>query len=108
MSGGGGGGGGGGGPEVYSPCESFKFSAQLTSPQPAVVAQLKVGDVLTIHVVPMNGQVVVQALWNGHLAGGLTGPDATRLRECAAQDHDFIATVLSITGGQVRVHVQHA
>ena len=102
-----GGGGGGGGPDTYSQCDSLRFDAQLTSPQPLVVATLNVGEVLDIAVATMKGQVVVQVLKGGQLAGGLTGPDATRLRNCMDDGHQYKATVLSVNGGQVRVRVEH-
>lgn len=106
MSGSNGGGGGGGGYDYDSPCDLLRFEAQLTSPQPAVVAVLKAGDVLEITVVTMKGQVVVQAVKNGQVAGGLAGPDATRLRNCTEQGHQYKATVRAINGGQVRVLVE--
>ena len=106
MSGSGGGGGGGGGGGT-TPCESLKFDAQLTSPQPAIVATLKVGEVLTIVVATMKGTVVVQVLKGSSIAGGLAGPDASRLRNCIDDGHQYEATVISVIGGQVRVHVEH-
>lgn len=108
MSGSGGGGFGGGGPGYSSPCNTLRFDSQLSSPQAAVVRTLNVNDVLLIVVVPMNGQVVVQVLSHGQPAGGLTGPEATQLRNCIDQGHNFTATVLQIVGGQVRVRVEHA
>jgi hypothetical protein len=108
MSGSGGGGGGGG--DSYdndSPCDRLRFEAQLSSPQPSVVVTLKVGDVLDVAVSTMKGQVVVQVLTNGHVAGGLAGPDATRLRNCMDQGHQYNATVRAVNGGQVRVFVEH-
>ncbi len=108
MSGSGGGGSGGGGPGYSSPCDTLRFDLQLSSPQPPVVATLNVGDVLAIVVAQMNGHVVVQVLSNGQPAGGLTGPEATRLRNCIDQGHNYTATVLQIIGGQVRVRVEHA
>lgn len=108
MSGSGGGGSGGGGPGYSSPCDTLRFDSQLSSPQAAVVKALNVNDVLLIVVVPMNGQVVVQVLSHGQPAGGLTGPEATQLRNCIEQGHNFTATVLQIVSGQVRVRVEHA
>lgn len=108
MSGSGGGGSGGGGPGYSSPCDTLRFDSQLSSPQAAVVRTLNVNDVLLIVVVPMNGQVVVQVLSHGQPAGGLTGPEATQLRNCIEQGHNFTATVLQIVSGQVRVRVEHA
>jgi hypothetical protein len=106
MSGSGGGGGGGG--DSYSPpCDTLRFDAQLVSTQPAVVAMLKVGDVIDVALAVMKGQTVVQVLHNGQVAGGLTGLDANKLRSCMDDGHQYKATVLSINGGQVRVRVEH-
>lgn len=109
MSGssGGGGGGGGGVPDTQPSCDILKFNILVSSPQPAAVAALKVGDVLDIDVAQRGAQVVVRVLQNGTLVGGLAGPDATRLRNCIEDGHDYQAEVLSITGGQVRVEVTH-
>lgn len=108
MSGRGGGGGGGGDPDPETPCDRLRFSAQLTSPQPQVVATLSVGEVLDIATASMRGQVVVQVLKHGQVAGGLTGPEASSLRRCMDEGHDYNATVQSVNGGQVRVRVEHA
>lgn len=105
-SGGGGGGGGGGVPDTQ-PCDTLKFTILVSSPQPAAVATLKVGDVLEIDVAQRGAQVVVRVLQAGTLVGGLAGPDATRLRNCIDAGHDYQAEVLSINGGQVRVEVTH-
>jgi hypothetical protein len=107
MSGSGGSGGGGGDVGYELSCDQLKFEAQLTSPQPAVVASLKVGDVLDIDVANMKGQVIVQVLKGKQAAGGLAGPDATRLRNCMEQGNKYKATVRSVNGGQVRVVVEH-
>jgi len=96
------------GPGYSSPCDALRFDSQLSSPQAPVVTTLKPGDVLDIAVVSMRGQVVVQVLSHGQPAGGLTGPEASQLRNCIDQGHDFKATVLSVNGGQVKVHVEHA
>jgi hypothetical protein len=68
---------------------------------------LSVGNVLDIVVANMGGQIVVQVLKNGQVAGGLAGPDATRLRNCMNQGNTYSATVRTINGGQVRVLVEH-
>jgi hypothetical protein len=107
MSGGGGGGGGGGAPDDDVDCDKLKFEAQVTSPQASVVGTLSVGDVLEVNVVNMKGQMVVQVVKNGKPAGGLAGPDATRLRNCINDGHRYKATVRTINGGQVRVQVVH-
>jgi len=109
MSGrnGGGGGGGGGVPDIQPSCDALKFSILVSSPQPAAVAALKIGDVLDVDVAQLGAQMVVRVLQNGTLVGGLAGPDATRLRNCIEEGHDYQAKVLSVTSGQVRVEVTH-
>jgi hypothetical protein len=86
----------------------LRFEAQLTSPQPAVVSTLAPKEVLDINVASMKGLIIVQVLKGGQLAGGLAGPDATRLRECIDRGHKYKATVRTINGGQVRVFVEIA
>ena len=103
-----GGGGSGGGPGYSSPCDTLRFDSQLSSPQAPVVATLRPGDVLLVAVVQMKGHVVVQVLSHGQPAGGLTGPEATQLRNCIDGGHNYTATVLQVNGGQVRVRVEHA
>lgn len=108
MSGSGGGSAGGGASGTQdSPCDNLKFEARISSPKPAVVATLVVGDVLDIAVTNMKGQIVVEVLKNSNGVGGLTGPDATRLRNCMDQGHKYKATVRNLNGGQVLVKVEH-
>ncbi len=101
------GGGVGGSSDYDIPCDSLEFEAQLTSPQPAIVPTLVVGEVLDIIITIMNDQVVLQVLKNGQVAGGLAGPDATRLRNCIEKHHKYGATVRLVNGGQVRVLIKH-
>lgn len=107
MSGSNGGGGNSGGYNDEIPCEKLRFEAQITSPQPAIVATLVAGDAVDIYVVNMKGQIVVQVLKNNQVAGGLAGPDATRLRNCLENGHQYKAEVRSINGGQVRIWIEH-
>ena len=102
------GGGGFRGQDVEIACEVLGFEAQITSPQPAVVANLEPGEVLDIIVARMRDQVVVQVHRAGELVGGLTGPDAGRLRSCVNEGHRYNATVIRVNAGQVRVRVDHA
>lgn len=102
-----GGGGYGGGSENDSPCESLRFDANVTSPKPSVVATLSIGAVLTIVVAKMKDVVVLQVLAGGLVVGGLTAPEAARLRTCIDQGHTYQAKVVSLDGGQVRVRVTH-
>lgn len=107
MSGGGGGGGGGGSRiNDETPCERLRFETQLTSPQLAVTT-LRPHDVLVVSVTHRQNVLVVEVLKNGVLVGGLAGPDVTRLRTCIGKGHTYLAVVLAVNGGQVRVRIEH-
>lgn len=83
MSGSGGGGGGGGGFEPPTgDCATLAFDTQLSSPKAAVVATLKVKDLLDVTTQVMGGTTVVVVLHGGQVAGGLASPLVQRLREC--------------------------
>ncbi|MRV70626.1 hypothetical protein GJ700_02690 [Duganella sp. FT92W] len=105
MSGSNGGGGGGGGFEDYVDCSRLMISTQLSSPKPDVVAKLKASDELQVALDNQPGIKVVVALFNGQIAGGLASPETSRLRSCIEQGTNYNATVLDVTGGQVRVRV---
>lgn len=87
-------------------CDDLSFEALVTSPKPVTVNMLTVYDILTIETVNVDGQIVVQLLHKGKLVGGLTGPDASRLRTCIDQGYRFRATVRALDRGQVRVFVE--
>lgn len=92
-------------PTPVDSCDQLKFTTQLASPKEAVVEQMNVEDVLDIAIGEQNGQAVVQALWNGQIAGGIADQKLHRLRQCLGEGVMYAATVLGITNGQVRVRV---
>lgn len=108
MSGSGGGGGGGGFDAPALPCEALVFETQLSSPKAAVIAQLEVDTTLGLAPQPFGAVVVVVALHRGAVAGGLAAPQVTRLLACMEQHIQYVATVVSIQGAQVRVRVTPA
>lgn len=101
MSGSGGGG--------FSPrsddCESLIINTQLSSPKPGVVQHLSVGDDLEIVIQQGQTTTVVVALFNGEVAGGLAAPEVGRLRTCLEGGNQYIAKVIGLNDGQVRVRV---
>lgn len=107
MSGSGGGGGGGGWDDVVS-CDRLFINTQLSSPRPGVISQLAIGLELDVGIELLNGMQVVVATWRGEVAGGLTSPESARLRQCIEQGTSYSASVVDITGGQVRVRVHPA
>lgn len=104
LGGGGNGGGGATGNQALS-CEDIIIETQLSSPKDNVVAKLKVGDILFINLQLMGLTTVVTATFDGEIAGGLASPDINQLRECISQGYKYIASIISIRGGQVKVRV---
>jgi hypothetical protein len=104
SSGGGGSGGGFGGPDTIE-CSRLVFNTQLSSPKPEVVDRLHTGDELDVSLESFPGTKVVVARFEGAVAGGLASPESARLRHCIEQGTSYHATVLDVTGGQVRVRV---
>lgn len=108
-SGGSGGGGGGfGGPDTIIECDRLVINTQLSSPKSEVVDQLDEGTELDVSLESYPGTTVVVAKFNGAVAGGLASPETSRLRRCIEQGTNYSATVIDITGGQVRVRVHPA
>lgn len=108
MSGSGGSGGGGsggfsGGDEID--CKRLVINTQLSSPKANVVSELKADTELEVAIDLVNGTSVVVAKLGDLVAGGLAAPETARLRQCLEQGHRFGATVVHVTGGQVRVRV---
>lgn len=107
MSGSGGiGSGGWGGGSSATPCESLAFETQLSSPKANVIQRLTLGDVLEIELKTVDETITIVISFNGEVAGGLSSPDVQRLRECILSGHEYVATVLSINQGQVKVRVK--
>lgn len=102
-SGGGGFGGGGGGDEVS--CDRLSFETQLSSPKPAVIAGINVGDVLSVDIDQQGAAQVVVIKHGNQIAGGITSPKMARLLECLRLGSRYTATVMSKVGGQVTVRI---
>ena len=100
-----GGGGFGGFNEPAVACESLVFETQLTSPQEAVIALFDVDDMLQVGLEQAGTSTVVVLSFQGQTAGGIASPHMNRLRECIQAGTRYSATVLSKTGGQVRVRI---
>ena len=103
-----GGSGGGGFDSSHEDCAALAFDTQLSSPKQAVVALLKVDDDLMVETQTVGSTTVVVALHQGKVAGGIASPLIQRLRECIASGTSYIATVMEVNGGQVRVRVKAA
>ena len=92
-----------GGPSGAS-CQALAFETTIASPDPSVVATLRVGDVLSVQVVGSPPQI---ALYTG--SGAQVGALTVHWRDlvrCTEAGFEYQATVVALTPA-VRVHVQH-
>ncbi len=87
-----------------NPCNTLAFRAPLNSPQPAVLAQLSVGSLLTVSLAP-TPQAAVYISYLGQVAGSLTGQKIISLINCIQNGYQFQAEVISIVGGLCTVDV---
>ena len=106
MSGGGGatGPGGGFGRDTGVDCAALRFSALLSSTSAEAAAALAIGETLDVTVQTTPVRAIVARTVGGDYVGAIT----TRVREllrCLQQQVRFQATVVSVTGGDVRVDV---
>jgi len=110
MSGGGGGrsyvGSGRGTPDE---CSAVDVVTPLNSPNPAVVKDLKKGDVLSvaIHTSPNKVKSLIAKDSKDRAAGSLTPPSLVTIIACIEKDFEYGAAVLdNPSGGIVRVRIQ--
>ncbi len=104
----GGSGSGGYTPVSYSGnCAALTFQAQLNSPQPGVLKDLRPGMILSVELTPLPKQIV-QVLHGKLLAGALTGPQSAQLINCLQNGFPFQAEVISVRGGMCTVSVSPA
>jgi hypothetical protein len=87
-------------------CASLKFDAPLQSVDPDAVRSLTEGDELTVRLGTADGASVVEVVTaGGDYVGALIDRIADLLR-CIQDGYEYVATVISIDGGDVRVRVR--
>jgi len=100
--------GSGGGTWIEQPTDDCARLAQqttLNSPDRAVVSRLQKGDVLDVRVNKVGKGVVVEALYNGQVAGSITSSIIQKLAECVENGYEYVADVIEVQGGACRIHV---
>jgi hypothetical protein len=100
-----GGGGYGGGFDSTDACDTLVIDTQLSSPKDDVVSAINVGDVLEVELRQYGATVVVVALHNGAIAGGIAAPQVPKLRECIQGGTTYVAKVTAKNEGQVKVRI---
>lgn len=102
-------GGGGGTPNTpKTPCDEIEFETHLSSPKPAALKGVAVGEILQV-VLDKSGKVShVVVVRKGAVAGGLASQKALELRDCLEDGHKYQAEVAAIAGGHISVTVTSA
>lgn len=87
-------------------CNKLTIYTQLASPDPLLVGKLKIGEILSIRLIPPTGPV--QVLNNsGGIVGAILSKDVAKLIECISDGHQYQAKVLEIKGGNCQVIITH-
>ncbi|SKB08158.1 hypothetical protein SAMN02745166_04868 [Prosthecobacter debontii] len=87
-------------------CYKFFERVQLSSPVSTVVSNLKVGDVLEVRLSTSGGVAVLEAVYLGATAGSLIVKKMGSLISCIKSGVQYIAKVVSNTGGLIRVEIR--
>ena len=100
-------GGGGWRDEPSNSCLTLWQQTTLNSPVAAVVANLAIGDILTIRTRQAGVAIVVEAVHKGKTAGSITSSIIQRLAQCMTEGHEYIAVVLDVQEAACRVQIRH-
>lgn len=99
--------GGGGGGGIPIGCLEIAFVATLASPNIEVIAKLKPRDVLSVVSRKFGPREILLAVTNeGEEAGAITHDDASRIFDCIAEGHEYLATVLEVRGAFCKVAIR--
>lgn len=102
MSGGGGSSYVGGGPSPGRGCNIVE-TVPLNSPKAQVISKLKVGDELDVILV--NHALIARAPIHG-AAGSLTPKSLADLVQCIEAGNEYVAKVISVSGGVCQVEIR--
>jgi hypothetical protein len=106
MSGSGSGAGFGGGvTDDDISCEALVIATHLISPKENVIAQIAVNTLLEVGVETKDNKIHVVVSHKGHVAGNIVSTQVQRLRECIQGGTKYVAKVVSINEGDVRVRI---
>lgn len=107
MSGSGSGAGFGGGvADDDISCEALVIATHLISPKENVIAQIAVNTLLEVGVQETtDSKIHVVVSYKGQVAGNIVSTQVQRLRECIQGGTKYVAKVVSINEGDVRVRI---
>jgi hypothetical protein len=95
---------GGGVPHTEDPCD-IREQAVMRSPNPGAVANVSVGDPVTIRSININGADVLVAEANGVRLGVVDAPSEAALLDCMKAGNSYGGTIAQKQGGAVSVAI---
>ena len=98
---------GGGDVRANDPCD-IREQAVLRSPNPAAVANVSVGDPVTIRSVTVQGADVLVAEANGVRLGVVDAPSEAALLDCIKAGNSYGGVIAQKQGGAVSVSIRRA
>lgn len=87
-------------------CERLTSETTLTSPNRAVISQLRKGVFLDVVIDTSGTRPVVRAMHGGDIAGSITSSIIQKLAECIESGYTYVAEVISVQGGTCKVRVR--
>lgn len=105
-SGGGSGSGSGSGGARFTDCLDIMAQTVLNSPVPEVIGDLKKGDILSISISMEGERRRVLATKSGLIAGSITFGQLATLINCIEDGYEFVAIIISISGGSCIVEIR--
>lgn len=85
-------------------CADIVLKTQLASPDPDVIDDLGVGDILNIKLSSATGPLQAVTM-DGQIAGAILSSNPALLINCITEGHEYLARVLSINGGDCQVSI---
>ena len=91
---------------AYSDCR-LNIVTHIATPNPAIIAKLKMGDVLSVVLQAARGPVVLVTKANEQ-AGGILPDEIAELIQCLSEGNKYEAKVIEKKGGNVQVRIKNA
>jgi hypothetical protein len=90
---------------IYVDCK-LDITTHIATPIPAVIATLKVGDVLDVVLQAARGPVVLVTKAKD-VAGGILPDEIAQLIQCMSEGNEYKARVTEKKGGNVQVRIKN-
>lgn len=85
-------------------CADIVLKTQLASPNPDIIEDLAIGDILNIKLSSATGPLHAVTMDN-QVAGAILSSNPALLINCINEGYEFLAKVLSVNGGDCQVSI---